>query len=587
METNATSLRKRLVAILMLVAIGVSGQVIPPLERTITVELSGNSLKEALKKMENEGRFSFAYRSSLIDSETRLSRTYIDKTSREILDDLFQRKLSYKEKGNYIILRSRPNLGATEIAIEGYVVDAATREKIPYVSIYDTISLASAVSDEYGYFNFKLKKGDQINIATRKVGYRDTASMMVGNESVFLNLEIAPLDFSEGEKKDSLGLFQRLRNMKFYKPSKKHKANLENFANKLSNSTQISLFPYVGTNGKLSSTTVVDYSFNVFGGITGGVRRLEVGGLFNMVWDSVSGLQAAGVFNSVAGPQTGLQFSGFSNINTNTFVGGQFSGFTNITLQGVKGLQASGFWNQAGDSSSVIQLAGFGNYVKGGNDGAQVAGFINVADDNFTGTQVAGFINVAKKIEGVQLGIINISDSINGLPIGVFSYANNGLHQLEVSSNEVMPLNLAFKSGTPLFYNTFMVGANPFNTDVNQRFWSYGYGIGSSVRVSGRSRLFFDLQTMNIQQVNQSINLSLLNKLTASYQFQLGRKLAIAAGPSFNAFIVDNMLQEVGQQTAALAPYNFYEHNFSRRLGNGDFTRLQLWVGGHLAFLFF
>ena len=42
--------------------------------------------------------------------------------------------------------------------------------------------------------------------------------------------------------------------------------------------------------------------------------------------------------------------------------------------------------------------------------------------------------------------------------LGVVNWSKNGLHVLEVSTNDVMPYNLAFKSGLDAFYTVLRAG---------------------------------------------------------------------------------------------------------------------------------
>ena len=617
---------------------------LPPLERPISIEFGGESTKDALKLIENKGQFSFAYRTDLVDPTNHISRAYIDKTVREILDDIFQGTVSYHEKGNYIVLKNSPKLKEEEISLEGYVIDATTGLKVPYTSIYDSITLSSAVSDEYGHYRLKVSKRQDIQLTTRKLGYLDTSFVWIGTGSKVLNIKINPIPVADTTVVvDTMDFFTRLRNLKLFKPSEEQKANIVNFKDNFESSAQFSLIPSVGTNGKLSSAMSVDYSFNLLGGFNGGVRKAEIGGLFNVVWDSVSYFQMAGLFNSVGGPQQGFQAAGLTNINGSSFEGAQFAGlfnFVNGDVRGaqfaglanstgsrVNGFQGAGFWNQNIDSSTVVQVAGFGNLTGKATNGAQLAGFVNlagkdyrgvqaagflnmansgfqgtqlagflnvagkdfngaqlagfmnVANSGFKGTQISGFLNIAGKMTGAQIGFVNISDSLSGVPIGFFSFSRKGLHQLEISTNEITPINLAFKSGTNYFYNSFLVGMRFRGAD--SPYLSAGYGIGSSVRLGNKSRVFFDLQASTLQRRGTEGSTNLLNKLTASYQVQLSKNVAIALGPSFNVYVVGESSTLLGEEMNAIVPYSFYDKSF------GNDTRINAWVGGHIALRLF
>ena len=70
----------------------------PPLERIMSIDLSGSSSKDALKLMEEQGKFGFAYKTYVVSSTNSMTRSYNNKTTREILYYLFQWEVSYKSK---------------------------------------------------------------------------------------------------------------------------------------------------------------------------------------------------------------------------------------------------------------------------------------------------------------------------------------------------------------------------------------------------------------------------------------------------------------------------------------------------------
>ncbi len=628
MEKVVTKVVKTAGVLFLLFSGMVNAQVVPPLERVVTVELTGQSSRDALKLIEEQGDLTFAYKTDIVDGSNSMHRTYADQSVREVLNDLFQGALTYREKGEYVILRPAPKVPEQEVVLEGYVLDALSGEKIPYASVYDTVSFGSAVSDEYGHYKVKLSTKDNIVMRVRKDGYRDTTFKWVGEMQNVMNVRIYPeiTEIPEDTlSADSVtGFFQRLKNKKFIKMSDEQKANLINFKEKLTRNAQFSIIPGVGTNGRLSGVTTVDYSFNLFGGFNGGVRKVEFGGLFNIVWDSVSYFQMAGIFNAVGGPVNGMQLAGITNLNNSSVDGMQLAGMLNVARKEVKGMQLGGFANAAmkvdgmqlggfanaamkadgmqlagfanalGDSSEAVQLSGFTNYAHRNNSGAQISGFFNVALQNYKGLQIAGFgnlaggrfegmqlssmINIAENIKGMQLGFINVSDSIDGVPIGFLSFSRKGLHQLEISGTETFPANVAFRTGTNQFYNTFAAGGHFSNSA--RPVWRYGYGVGSSVRLSPKSRLYFDLQSSLLQEGGKKPFNASLNTFDITYNYQLTDKISIAAGPSYNVLVSQLNAGSADEHIVSIAPYDFYNQN----TGNAN---VRMWVGGKVALRFF
>lgn len=563
------------IALLGCFGFGLAQETTPPLERKMTLELNGTSVKETLKMMESQGEYQFAYRTDLIDGNIQLTRNYNAKTTRAILNDLFLGKIIYKERGNYIILRSQNDNDEKSVVLSGYISNKESGETVPYATIYDSISLTSAGSNEYGYYSLQLKNTENPLIKVKKEGYRDTTIQWTQAGTSVFNVSLQALPLVKDSTKEEVEENAKINWFQRFMPSEEQKSKFKNFSKQLQRKTQISLIPYVGSNGKLSGKTTVDYSFNTIGGFNGGVRVLEFGGLFNLIWDSVSYIQVAGVFNKVGGHQRGAQFAGITNINNSDVHGGQFAGVTNITNGEVIGAQSAGIVNFANGFTGA-QFAGIGNYSYQNSIGGQFAGLFNKSKGTFKGVQAAGLINIADDIDGTQIGFINVSNSIDGVPIGFFSYSRKGLHQVELSTNEVFQANLAFKTGVNQFYNSFLGGVRFEGATPT---FGLGYGVGTSLGISQKSRLFFDFQAMHLQRKTAIVRPNGLAKVTMSYQWQLSPILAIAVGPSFNAMVTEELFFP-GNVFSSLAPYSLYSVSDSE-------YNLQLWAGGHLALRFF
>jgi hypothetical protein len=554
---------------------GLAQETTPPLERKVTLDLNGTTVKETLKLMETQGEYLFAYRTDLIEENIQLTRTYTNKTTRAILNDLFAGKITYKERGNYIILREQNTSGDKTVLLSGYISNIESAETVPYATIYDSTSLTSASSNEYGYYTLTLKNTENPLITVKKQGYRDTTIQWVQSGTSVFNIRLEQLPIIEDSTTEIIKENAKVKWFQRFMPNEEQKSKFNNFSQQLQRKTQVSLVPYIGSNGKLSGKTTVDYSFNTIGGFNGGVRVLEIGGIFNLVWDSVSYFQIAGVFNKVGGHQRGAQFAGATNINMSDVHGAQFAGATNITKGEVIGGQFAGVVNFA-DKFQGGQFAGVANYSRNKSIGGQFAGVFNKSEGNLKGAQVAGLMNIADDIEGAQVGFINISNSIDGVPVGFFSYSKKGLHQLELSTNEIFQANLAFKTGVNQFYNSF-VGGIRFQS--GKPVIGLGYGLGSSIRMSNKTRLFFDAQAMHVHINDQAIRPNFLGKLTMSYQWQITPLFAIAAGPSLNALWTEQSLPS-GVHIGSLAPYSLYTLSDTE-------NKLQFWAGGHIALRFF
>jgi len=635
--------RTVLAGIFMTLAFQLSAQSksIPALERKVSLTFEATPIESALKKLGTAAGCTFSYKSDVVSAVAPVSGKYADQPVRVVLDSLFGAQFSYRSKENYIILKKN-TVSASEAHIEGYVIDGATGNKVPQASIYDLTTMASTISDDFGYYSIRTEERPEINLTINKEHYKDTIIYVSSASGTKVNIEIYPVVLPETLTvlPDSLYRSPRFRFPKIVL-SEESKANLRNLKGKLSNKVQFSVLPFVGTNGRLSGSSKVDYSFNLLGGFNYGVRVLEIGAFANINWDSVRQCQLAGFMNLTGGPQQGfqaagfvnlnhshvkgvqaagftnviemdlsgaqmagftnfvlgegkgVQVAGFSNVATHGFQGGQFAGFINVAHWKSSGIQVAGFLNTAPENSQTIQGAGFANVIGQGSSGIQIAGFLNAAGkdyaglqaagflnaagDNYKGIQVAGFLNTAKKMKGMQIGTFNFCDSIDGLQLGFFSYSRYGLHQLEIAGDELFPVNLSFRTGTHRFYNLFTVGMQ-FSSAVPM--WTYGYGIGTSFKLSEKQRLFVDLRSNHLQKGNVYEDVQMLNKLTLTYQYNLTPKIAIAAGPTLNFLVISDVDDVESQPYMDVAPYSFYDRTFND-------TNLKMWVGGQVAIRFF
>ncbi len=253
---------------------------------------------------------------------------------------------------------------------------------------------------------------------------------------------------------------------------------------------QFSFVPFVGTNGRSSGDFINDYSFNLLGGYSAGTTKLELGGLFNINRGDMTGVQMAGWFNQVGGKVDGVQLAGLFNSNLDSVKGVQLAGVTNFTTGEVDGVQIAGVANFSPKNVTGVQLAGVMNFTAADLEGSQIAGVLNFTAGDVKGSQ-AGLVNFANKVKGFQLGLVNYSDSISGIPVGFLSFVRSGYHPVEISFNEVLPLNLAFRTGKREFYNIFFVGLRPEWDE--QLTWSFGYGVGTSPLLGKKTFLNIEL----------------------------------------------------------------------------------------------
>jgi len=569
--------------------------VIPPLEREVSLSMTNERVNVALNKMAEQTGLVFSYSSNIIHDLAPVSIHIKHKTVREALALLLPGNISYKAKNNYIILKERSiEKNPKKAELKGYVYDKATDKKLSNVTIYDKKTLQSVTTDDYGYYSMYIPIKNQ-SIIINKENYKDTSiilSELQTNSMTFINL--SPVDST---KKDSIVWKEKLKDLGNYtnKMAKQFKSyvNTRNVSDTLSRNFQVSLLPYVGTNHKLSGNVYNKYSFNVFGGYARGVKALEIGGFFNIDKEDVHGAQLAGFFNLVGDTVKGTQLAGFFNVTGKSMNGFQAAGFTNVNLAELNGVNVAGFVNANFGKVKGAQIAGYVNYAKQ-LEGLQAAGFVNFALREVKGIQVAGFVNHTKELEGtqiagfinhakyvkkgLQIAVVNISDSCKGIPIGVFSFVKTGVHQLEISGDEIFKANIGFRTGVSKFYNIFNVGIDGSSSIP---LWSFGYGLGTSFIIKNKLRSDITLTTNHVSRGAFKAAESELYKLYWGIEYKFKKKFSIAAGPVLNLYVADTYSSDYESTYSHIAPYSFYNNT------SNDGFNFKAWLGAKVALRFF
>jgi hypothetical protein len=241
-------------------------------------------------------------------------------------------------------------------------------------------------------------------------------------------------------------------------------------------------------------------------------------GFFNWNRRDFNGLQLSFI-NSAGGEVKGSQ-TGFVNAAGSSFSGAQI-GFVNATGGNFKGALA-GFVNAVGGSAEGLQ-AGFVNACGGKTKGAQLA-FVNVNGNSLKGLQ-AGFVNIARTFNGLQLGFVNLTDSIEkGFPIGFLSFIRKGGYKtIELSTTELYPFNLAFKTGVKSLYTSVTASWNPLTED----FYALGLGLGSLIPFSRTVYLNPEVNALGTYPGRSE-----LYSLNLQLGFTLSKRFQISLGPS-------------------------------------------------------
>lgn len=536
------------------------------LEKRITLKVTNQPLDETLQKIGDLGRFSFSYSPDMIDIRARVTIQAANQSIREILTAIFKDKVTFKERRRYIILQKNAETEKPQepqdFNLNGYIIDNKTGKKLANASIYESVTLASAVSNQYGYYKIRLPAarpslrlevrkedymGKSIPIPTRKDTYLqislnpDTLKPLPGKAATHTAVQVDSLhtrvavpqfeaasveltrdtmfvDSTTGAKAAEWADYEKLRRQyrnvqnKFVNAfaSAKQAIHTRNIEDTLYAPFQASILPFLGTNHGLSGNVVNEYSLNLLAGYSLGVSTFEMGGFINVVRGNV----------------TGFQFAGISNVVGNNVKGFQYANVLNMTLGNFRGFQGTHLLNYVGRNFTGFQVAGVGNVIVGELHGYQLSAGYNYA-------------HTVKK--GHQIGAINYADSTATVPFGLFSWVHsNGYRRYEFSSDEFNYFNTAFKTGVSRFYNIFNLGFNGFVKE--KPFLTIGYGFGTAQNLGRGWAANADLTgSLVVMEGNGLGDIQQgLVKFAIGIEKKLGTRFALFAGPSLNTFVAND-----------------------------------------------
>ncbi|PJJ48782.1 STN domain-containing protein [Hymenobacter chitinivorans] len=380
---------------------------------------------------------------------------------------------------------------------------------------------------------------------------------------------------------------------------------------------QVSFVAPLGSNWLRSGRSINQFSLNILAGYAAGVRGVEVGGLVNVVRDTVRGGQAAGLLNVTGTEVQGVQAAGLVNVTGGSVRGAQAAGLVNLVRDDARGLQVAGLVNIVGGAARsrhndgrpararralglsrllatdsvarhlgapsamslpgpLLQAAGLANLTGTDIRGLQTAPLLNSAR-RVTGMQF-GLINVGKHVKGVQLGLINIADSVDGVTLGIVNIVRHGYLHGEVWTSETLPLNAALKLGVRRYYTILAAATQPLNSRVH---WATGFGLGTASRPHGRFSWNLDvLGWYLIKQSGTEGTLLSYNQLRPSLVWQIEPQghLGLVFSPTLNLALYENdgngTNSEFGKNQLLLTDTQW---------GN---TPVRMWIGGQIGLRF-
>lgn len=521
------------------------------LERTVSVRFEQVPLTDALAEIARQGGFEWSYNAHILDRERRVSLVANGWTVREVLLFVLGDAYTFKQNGEYLILKKRKK---PQQHLSGYISDKHTGRRMANVTVYDRQTLKSTTTDQNGYYELPVTAQSEIVIS--KLSYRDTVLHVDAQTPRLVKLDLYTDTVPHSEKpsfREEMNRFA-VKMENFFVGSSQTVANL-NVRDSLHRYFQIGFLPGLGTNHRLSGSVINDWSLNLLAGYSRGNRVFEIGGLGNINREDVGGFQSGGLFNITGGGLNGVQFAGLFNNLGGRANGAQFAGVYNFAGDAVRGVQFAGIANIARDvsfqSAGVfnlsangkvnVQFAGVSNHAHLVR-GVQAAGVLNSAD-SLHGCQFSGLVNRAGHVKGAQIGLFNFAREVDGVQIGLINYSRYGGYVvLEAASNDVFPVNTAFKSGTEGLYTILSAGFDPAEPSVDpagEHFWGYGLGLGTRARLTRNIGITFDLLHRHLNKGSHDNEVQEWEQLAASLDLNIGKHFSIAGGPSANLLIAN------------------------------------------------
>jgi hypothetical protein len=310
------------------------------------------------------------------------------------------------------------------------------------------------------------------------------------------------------------------------------------------------------------------------------VQGGQVAGLINFNCAETEAVGIAGLINFGLKDSRDVRIAGLTNINFGNQMGPHIAGLFNFTTKSSGPAQVAGLFNFAAGDGKGAHFSGLLNFTARKHDGAQISGLINFTGKRLHGVQV-GFLNYATRLKGTQIGFLNISDSTGSVPVGVLSIVGKGYHSVELAADEVFYANLSFRTGVRKFYNILTAGVKPNTLSGNETIWSFGYGVGTSPRLSRKLFLNVDLTASQIVAGNKIDAIHLLNKLYVGMEWRLAKSLGMTFGGTVNGLLTDATYDRYPDI------FTDYKPHFTRNQTNGDNDNLKVWIGAKVGLRFF
>ena len=133
----------------------------------ISIELANVPVKSALDEVAKTASFNWSYNPRILP-EKQISISAKNRPVREVLTGILGEEFSFKENGNYVILKKQKK---PENLLSGYISDPKTGRGVANMAVYNEKTLHAVSTDSCGYVELKMKRPAPIVLT--KIGYTE------------------------------------------------------------------------------------------------------------------------------------------------------------------------------------------------------------------------------------------------------------------------------------------------------------------------------------------------------------------------------------------------------------------------------
>ena len=164
-------------------------------ETSVTLEMKDSSLKEIIRELEQQTRYSFIYNES-IDTNRKKSVSINNQKFENALKVIFDNTdIDWRIKKDHVTLTLKKTKPATapqtqKATISGYITDSESSEVLIGANVYDIISGVGTASNEFGFFSLTLP-ADDAELRISYTGYSTEARKIKLQKDERINIKLS------------------------------------------------------------------------------------------------------------------------------------------------------------------------------------------------------------------------------------------------------------------------------------------------------------------------------------------------------------------------------------------------------------